>query len=117
MVADQHSTDAGPGAVLLRVDGGGVARLTLNRPAKRNALDIATFAALEEQLSDIAARPDDIGVVVLGGAGRDFSAGADISGPTRAPRRNFQASVIEQLATSPSPSIARIRASSRFSMM
>jgi len=63
----------------------GTATLTLNRPEKRNALDVATFMALEAHLGHLESRTDDIGVVVLRGAGSCFSAGADISGPTRAP--------------------------------
>jgi enoyl-CoA hydratase/carnithine racemase len=49
---------------------------------------------------------ETIGAVVIRGAGRCFSAGADISGPTWAPRRNFQASVIERLANLPQPVVA-----------
>lgn len=94
--------------VVLRDDAGGVATLTLNRPDKRNALDIEVFGALEAFLDDIAARPDEIGVVVLRGAGSGFSAGADISRPARAPRRNYQASVIEKLANLPQPTVAAV---------
>ncbi|MCK9518156.1 MAG: enoyl-CoA hydratase-related protein [Dehalococcoidia bacterium] len=57
----------------------GVARITLNRPEKRNALNFqllddidAAFAAAEED--------DDVRVVVLAGAGPSFCAGYDLSG-------------------------------------
>jgi enoyl-CoA hydratase/carnithine racemase len=91
---------------VLRDDAHGAVYLTLNRPDKRNALDVATFIALEAHLSAMLDTLDDVGAVVIRGAGQCFSAGADISGPTRAPRRNFQASVIEQLANFPRPVLA-----------
>ncbi|WP_436701800.1 enoyl-CoA hydratase/isomerase family protein [Nocardioides sp. BYT-33-1] len=64
--------------VTLTVDTDGVAHLTLDRPAKRNALDRAMVAALREQVAVLAAR-DDVRVVVLRGAGGSFCAGADIA--------------------------------------
>jgi enoyl-CoA hydratase/carnithine racemase len=91
---------------LLRQESDGVVTLVLNRPAKRNALDIATFTELEAAAADLERRTDEVGVVMLRGAGSCFSAGADISGPARAPRHNFQASVIERLANLPQPLIA-----------
>ncbi|GAB2483291.1 enoyl-CoA hydratase/isomerase family protein [Jatrophihabitans fulvus] len=96
------------GPSVLRADAGGVTTLTLNRPHKRNALDVDTFAALERHLDDLAAGVEETGVVVLRGAGRCFSAGADISGPTRPPRRHFQADVVERLAVLPQPVVAAV---------
>lgn len=55
----------------------GYARVTLNRPEKLNALDTATFRALDETADELAAR-DDVGAIVLTGAGRAFCAGADL---------------------------------------
>lgn len=56
----------------------GVARLTLNRPRKRNALNAAMVEALHQELDrlagDSAAR-----VVAFQGAGDDFCAGADLA--------------------------------------
>ena len=57
---------------------GAVARVTLNRPDKLNALDLAMFAALPEAAEQIAA-DQDINAVVLCGAGRAFCAGLDLS--------------------------------------
>jgi enoyl-CoA hydratase/carnithine racemase len=55
----------------------GLVTITLRRPGKLNALDVATHEALQEALveleTDVRAR-----VVVLTGSGRAFSAGADI---------------------------------------
>ncbi|MET0397644.1 MAG: enoyl-CoA hydratase-related protein [Longimicrobiaceae bacterium] len=68
---------AGEEVLLVRREGG-VARLTLNRPDKRNALDAALIAALKEALR---AADDDpaVRVVAVEGAGRDFCSGADLS--------------------------------------
>ncbi len=56
----------------------GVATLTLNRPEKLNALSYALIDALAARL-DALERDDRVGAVVLTGAGRAFSAGADIA--------------------------------------
>lgn len=64
-------------ALLLRHDAGSIARLTLNRPAARNALSVPLMTALEFALADIAADPA-IRVVVIGGAGPAFCAGHDL---------------------------------------
>jgi len=56
---------------------GKTATLTLNRPEKRNALDGQAVQALQEKLVEAAQDPQ-VRVVVLTGAGRVFSAGADL---------------------------------------
>src|SRR5690606_15569580 len=56
---------------------GRIALLTFNRPEKLNALNYAMIDRLMQRLDDIEA-DDGIGVVVLTGAGRAFSAGGDI---------------------------------------
>ena len=65
------------GMILLRQDQGGIARLTLNRPAARNALSIALMTALEAALADIAT-DRSVRVVVLAGTGPAFCAGHDL---------------------------------------
>ena len=55
----------------------GVLTLTLNRPAKRNALDTATLDGLAEGLAR-AELESEIRVVAIRGAGKDFCAGADL---------------------------------------
>ncbi len=62
----------------------GVQRLTLNRPAKRNALSNALRARLFELL-EAADRDKAIRVTILRGAGTCFSAGYDLGGGTGAP--------------------------------
>jgi enoyl-CoA hydratase/carnithine racemase len=57
-----------------------IATLTLNRPAKLNALNYETIDELQNHLNSIE-RDDSIRVVILTGAGeKAFSAGADIAG-------------------------------------
>lgn len=64
-------------ALLLRQDQDGVAWLTLNRPAARNALSVPLMTALEAALAAIAG-DDAVRVVVIGGAGPAFCAGHDL---------------------------------------
>ena len=57
---------------------GPVLTLTLDRPDKRNALNADLVGRLTDALLD-AGRDPDVRVVVLTGAGRAFSAGADLA--------------------------------------
>ena len=63
--------------VLYSVDGS-VARITLNRPEKRNALNDAVIAGVRRGLKSASA-DKDVRVVVISGAGKDFCSGADLS--------------------------------------
>ncbi|MDO5703942.1 MAG: enoyl-CoA hydratase-related protein [Paracoccus sp. (in: a-proteobacteria)] len=56
----------------------GVALVTLNRPAQRNALTYAMWNGLDEVFGDLGRDPS-VKAVVLTGAGADFTAGADIA--------------------------------------
>jgi 2-(1,2-epoxy-1,2-dihydrophenyl)acetyl-CoA isomerase len=56
----------------------GVAKVTLNRPGKLNALDSHLIGDLHAAATAIAA-DDEIRAVLLTGAGRGFSAGADLA--------------------------------------
>ena len=56
---------------------GTILTLTLNRPDKLNAIDGAMLDALDDVLGEIE-RDREIRAVILTGAGRAFSAGADI---------------------------------------
>lgn len=64
--------------VLLEIDGRGIATLTLNRPEVHNAFDAALVARLTELLVELKSR-SEVRAVVLTGAGRSFSAGADVN--------------------------------------
>ncbi len=55
----------------------GIARLTLNRPAKKNAVTHSMWQAIPRLVDDFA-KDDRIRVLVVSGKGSDFSAGADI---------------------------------------
>jgi len=57
---------------------GAVARITLNRPEKRNALNDAVIGGIKEGLRNAAA-DKNVRVVVISGAGKDFCSGADLS--------------------------------------
>ena len=61
----------------IQIDGM-VARLTINRPEKRNAIDPSVWEALAQALSGFDAS-NDIRVVVLTGAGTAFCTGSDLS--------------------------------------
>src|SRR5215212_7787481 len=90
-----------------------IATLTVNRPDKLNALNDATMAELGEAIDEARSR-DDIGGLIVTGAGRAFIAGADISElssqtPTIAKTRAQRGQdVFRRFATSPKPVIAAV---------
>jgi enoyl-CoA hydratase/carnithine racemase len=57
---------------------GSVFTVTLNRPEKLNALDLAMWIALARTLKRLDAR-DDVRCIIVCGAGGNFAAGADVS--------------------------------------
>ena len=62
---------------VLVVKNNGVLTLTINRPERRNALDVATYLGLAEQI--LAAGQDkEIRAIVLTGAENYFTAGTDL---------------------------------------
>jgi 2-(1,2-epoxy-1,2-dihydrophenyl)acetyl-CoA isomerase len=66
----------GEKAVELEVSGG-AARITLNRPDALNAWDLALGTGLKEAV-DAVARDEAVRAVLITGAGRAFSSGADL---------------------------------------
>jgi 2-(1,2-epoxy-1,2-dihydrophenyl)acetyl-CoA isomerase len=62
--------------VLVDIDGP-IATVTMNRPERRNSIAGTMMAEMNRTLTLLASR-DDVRVVVLRGAGRDFCPGADI---------------------------------------
>jgi methylglutaconyl-CoA hydratase len=66
-----------PQVVTYSVDAG-IARLTLNRPDKRNALNDALVGGLKDALRRADA-DNSVRAIVLSGAGKDFCSGADLS--------------------------------------
>jgi len=97
---------------------GGVATITFNRPARRNAITAAMFERLLPLLEALAA-DDAVGAVVLTGAGSAFSAGGDVgemadrdpaetpADATRTLRRRMDAARL--LHEMPKPTIAMMR--------
>ncbi len=65
-------------SILCEIDEWGTAWLTLNRPRVHNAFDDRMIAALSEILRQSEADPA-VRAVVLTGAGKSFSAGADLA--------------------------------------
>jgi enoyl-CoA hydratase len=65
--------------LVLRQDKDGAAYLTLNRPATLNALSKEMIEALEDHVDRIGRDTKNIGVVVLRGAGGNFSSGHDMN--------------------------------------
>jgi len=57
----------------------GVARLTLNRPARLNALTVDMLADLHEKVRHFTDQKSDARVLVVTGAGRGFCAGQDLN--------------------------------------
>jgi enoyl-CoA hydratase len=98
-------------ALIERKDDAACSTLTLNRPEKLNALNVELFAELESHITDLETQTDRIGVVVIRGAGRGFSAGHDLSDLRRGealPRANYQAHIIERLEHLPQPVIMAV---------
>ena len=56
----------------------GIARVSLNRPEQRNALDIPSLQALYELLGELERAPA-VRVLLLTGSGKSFCAGADVA--------------------------------------
>ena len=96
--------------LVLREDEGGVATLTLNRPEALNALSVELFVELRRHVDAIAGQADEVGCVVVRGAGRSFSAGNDLRGLGQsAPTPAFQAETIDAIEALPQPVIASVR--------
>ena len=105
-------------ALQVRRDGG-VATLVLDRPGVHNAFDDRLVAELTAALDDVAADPA-VRAVVLTGAGKTFSAGADLDwmrGMARATEQENLAdslklaALMRTLAFLPKPTIARVNGS------
>jgi enoyl-CoA hydratase/carnithine racemase len=98
-------------ALVLRADRDGAAVLTLNRPDKLNALNVELFRELDAHVRRLATETDTVGLVILRGAGRCFSAGhdlGDIAAGEKLPEPFYQSKVIERLADLPQPVITAV---------
>src|SRR5713101_7438471 len=103
-------------ASVLTAIAGGVAKITLNRPEKRNALDRATIAALSSELQACAGNAA-VRLVQITGAGNVFCAGADLTEMQAQAHASEAANLAdaEQLAamlavldSMPKPTLARV---------
>jgi enoyl-CoA hydratase/carnithine racemase len=90
---------------------GNILRVTVNRPAKKNAMTSAMYIALAEAINE-AAKDDEIRVVIWDAAGDSFSAGNDVEdflknppGPGESP----QARLGEALLNLDKPVIAAVK--------
>lgn len=97
------------GLVLFERDGA-IATLTLNRPDKRNALNLALWAELEGHVAAIEAAGEAIAAVVLRSAGPVFCAGNDLTERgVKTPRPYYQAGIVTRLADLPQPVIVAVQ--------
>jgi enoyl-CoA hydratase/carnithine racemase len=110
-VNDRAETGTG---LLHRRDEAGVAWLTLNRPAARNALSMALMQALDAELAAIGT-DRSVQVAVIGGAGPAFCAGHDLRELRAEPTRTAYAALFAQcsqlmlrIVRLPKPVIARV---------
>lgn len=96
-----------------RANSAGVATLWLHRPEKLNALSKDVFEALDAHVDAIARETRTIGLVVLRGAGANFSAGYDMSevlDHVRAHAKpHFYSEVIQKIANLPQPVISAVQ--------
>jgi methylglutaconyl-CoA hydratase len=100
-------------ATLTEIDARGVATITLNRPANRNALSVELIESLASSLASAIA-DDAVRVIVLTGKGTVFCAGADLK-----ERRTVTAGgseqdlpafvrIFQQIATAPKPVVGKL---------
>jgi enoyl-CoA hydratase/carnithine racemase len=96
-------------------DAGAVRTITLNRPAKKNAVTLAMYAALNAALTE-AASNDGTSVVSINAAGDAFSAGNDIGdflrastgGSADSPSARSSATFLHTIASFPKPMVAAV---------
>ncbi len=72
---------------------GGIARVTLNRPEKRNALNAELVSELKDAIG-MSARDPECRLILLSGAGKDFCSGADLEGLDK----TAQADILDNMA-------------------
>lgn len=84
----------------------GVKRITINRPEKRNSVDVETVELLHEAIQ--SSSEDDSKVVILTGAGDAFCAGADLQATSERDIKNID--VTASLREHTNPTILAMRA-------
>src|SRR5580658_4274674 len=99
--------------LVLRENRDGAAVLTLNRPEKMNALSKDLIDCLEDHVDKIARETKTVGLVILRGAGDNFSAGhdmAEVLAQVKAHAKpHHYVEVIEKIANLPQPVITAVQ--------
>ena len=94
-----------------------IARITLNRPDKRNALDDGIVSEFKDALR-AAGREESVRVVLVTGAGKDFCSGADLASLQRVSQAGVEESIASarvmaelfvEMRRHPRPIIAAVR--------
>jgi enoyl-CoA hydratase len=100
-------------SLVLRENHDGVAVLTLNRPEKMNALSKDLIDCLEDHVDKIARETKTVGLVILRGAGDNFSAGHDMTEVLAQVKAHAKphhyVEVIEKIANLPQPVITAVQ--------
>jgi enoyl-CoA hydratase/carnithine racemase len=100
-------------SLVVRENRDGAAILTLNRPAKLNALSKDLIDSLEEHVDAIARETKTVGLVILRGAGGNFSSGHDmvevLSQVKAHAKPHHYVEVIDKVADLPQPVIAAVQ--------
>lgn len=100
----------------IAVDQRGVARLTMTRPEVFNAFNETMIDEMAQALGRLTADPH-VRIIVLAGAGKAFSAGADLQWMKRAAEATQEANLedarrfagmLQALADCPKPTLARV---------
>lgn len=112
---DPVREDQAGGIVVTR--SGGVGRVEIARPGRRNALSLRALAEVADAFLELG-RDDDIAVIVLTGSGRDaFSAGVDLKEhaerdqagtPFERPMSGVARNVYELVLETPKPTLAAL---------
>lgn len=97
---------------LLIEEQNGVCTITLNRPEKRNALDLQTLSEIREAFRHVRGNNSIQGVILTGAGGKAFASGADIR--TLQQRKNLDTlysethNIFNEVESTPKPVIAAI---------
>jgi len=100
-----------------KIDGNGIATLTLNRPSRHNAFDDGLIVEMTQALSELGAA-SQVRVVILAATGTSFSAGADLGWMQRmasyGEAENLEdarklARLMHTLDTLPKPTVAAVQ--------
>lgn len=107
----------GPSPLQVTTPMAGVAQITMNRPAVFNAFDEHMIAGIDQAFAQLVDDPA-VRVIMLAGAGRHFSAGADLQWMQRASEaspawnladaRRF-AAMLSRIDRCPKPTLAKVQ--------